>query len=224
MGNKKSFGILAEQHWASASHVARQLIGDADIAQELTQEALLQAYLSLRSLRADAHFQAWLHAIVRNVCRNYLRRQQLDDLPLELDGEVAVTPLYFHETVEPLAALEQKELSNLVEAAVAALSAKNQAAVRLFYYEQLGVQEIAKLLSASVSAIKGRLFQARRQMQAQLATMERTAEWAELSASGQKERQIAMFKIDALHAIEVKESNHYIIYLVSRAAKRLISV
>ncbi|MEZ4706887.1 MAG: DUF151 domain-containing protein [Caldilineaceae bacterium] len=225
MGNKEAFGILLEQHQGAATHLARQMIGDADIALELTQEALLQAYLSLCNLRDDARFQPWLHAIVRNVCRNYLRRQRLDDAPLEMDAEIAATPLYFHDTVEPLAALEQKELSNLVETAVSSLSAKNQAAVRLFYYEQLDVQEIAALLGASVSAIKGRLFQARRQMQAQLSAIYPTAEWAEtLGVSGQKERKITMFQINGIYAVEVKESNHYILYLISQEAKRLISV
>lgn len=225
MGDKEAFGILVERHRASANFVAWQLIGDADIAQELTQEALLQAYLSLRSLRDDARFQAWLHAIVRNVCRNYLRRQRLDDIALDIESDLAVAPLYHQEVVEPLTVMEQKELSHLVESAVSSLSAKNQAAVRLFYYEQLGVQEIADLLGASVGAIKGRLFQARRQMQAQLAAVYGTDERIEQgAASGQVERKINMFKIDVLYAVEVKESNHYVLYLISREAKRLISI
>jgi RNA polymerase sigma factor (sigma-70 family) len=112
-GSKEAFGVLLEQHLAGAQHVARQMIGDQEIAQELMQEALLQAYLSLRSLREDERFQAWLHGIVRNVCRNYLRRQRLDDVALELDAAETLLADRRWEMADPLAALEQRELAGL---------------------------------------------------------------------------------------------------------------
>lgn len=75
-GNKQTFGALADRHTNRARRVAMQMVGNYDVACELVQEALLQAYLSLSTLREAAHFGAWLIGIVQNVCRTHLTAQQ----------------------------------------------------------------------------------------------------------------------------------------------------
>ena len=56
------------------------MLGHEEIAQDLTQEALLQAYLSLANLRDPSRFSSWLYGITLNVCRSYLRNQKVDYL------------------------------------------------------------------------------------------------------------------------------------------------
>ena len=57
-----------------AHHIAKGIINNEDLAQELVQDAMLQAYLSLNKLRDPNCFKSWLYGIVLNVCRNYLCR------------------------------------------------------------------------------------------------------------------------------------------------------
>ena len=52
-GNKRAFGDLIERHQARARRVALSMVPNEAAAQELVQEALLQAYLSLDRLRDD---------------------------------------------------------------------------------------------------------------------------------------------------------------------------
>ena len=46
-GNKTAFGKLVERHYQSTLSVAIRLVSDSDMARQLVEEALLQAYLSL---------------------------------------------------------------------------------------------------------------------------------------------------------------------------------
>ncbi len=174
-GDKAAFGVLVERYLPLARRVAMRMVAHQEIAWELAQEALLEAYLSLDTLREPARFQSWLYGIVRNVCRSYLRSQKASFFSLEAlsGGELYGGGLYgrvefAHELrcdpeLEPQALVERHELSAQVEAAIESLSPKNQAAVRLFYDEQLSLQEIATQLGTSVNVIKSRLFQARKQ-------------------------------------------------------------
>jgi RNA polymerase sigma factor (sigma-70 family) len=82
-GDKRAFDQLVARYQALAQRVARGMVGDAEIARDLAQEAMLQAYLSLGQLRDDSRFRSWLHGIVRNVCRGYLRDLKADWLSLE---------------------------------------------------------------------------------------------------------------------------------------------
>src|SRR5947209_5049644 len=79
-GNKEAFGQLIERHQARAMRVALGMVPNQSLAEELVQEAMLQAYLSLDRLREEASFASWMHGIVLNVCRNHLRDRKRDSL------------------------------------------------------------------------------------------------------------------------------------------------
>ena len=76
-GDKAAFSNLIKRHQTLALRVAQKMMNRSDIARELSQEAFLQAYLSLDRLQDDEKFQSWLYGIVINVCRSHrlLRRK-----------------------------------------------------------------------------------------------------------------------------------------------------
>lgn len=74
---------LIECYQAMAQILMVRLVGNIDIAREIVQEAMLQAYLSLNNLRDDAHFKSWFYVIVLNLCHRYLREQKRSTLSLE---------------------------------------------------------------------------------------------------------------------------------------------
>jgi len=165
-GDKQAFGELADRHSERARRVAMRMVGNYDTACEIVQEALLQAYLGLSTLREPAHFAAWLIGIVQNICRNHLRAQQRLHITPHWPDEAE---LLADETVDPVALLERQERRALVLDAIGALSPKNQVATWLYYIEAMSIEEVAQTLDVSTTAVKGRLFQARKQLQAELA-------------------------------------------------------
>jgi RNA polymerase sigma factor (sigma-70 family) len=82
-GDKAAFGELVRRYQTWAHRIARRLISQDACAQELVQESMLQAYLSIQQLRDPARFKGWLCGIVLNVCRSYLRDQKTVFLSLE---------------------------------------------------------------------------------------------------------------------------------------------
>ena len=83
LGNKDAFGELAVRHQTMAERIALRIGAAPDMARELAQEAMIQAYVLLGRLRDDERFQSWLFGIVLNVCRSYLRTRRISHLSIE---------------------------------------------------------------------------------------------------------------------------------------------
>jgi RNA polymerase sigma factor (sigma-70 family) len=172
-GNKDAFGQLIERYQPMVIRIATRMVIHEEIARELVQEAVLAAYLSLDQLRGASRFKSWLYSITLNVCRSYLREQKMDLLSLEnvMGGMYRDAVVFPETTIDPHEVAEERELHRLVLKAVHALSPKERAATLLFYYEQLTLQEIAAILGVSVTAVKSRLFKARKQLRVQLSSL-----------------------------------------------------
>ena len=169
-GDKAAFSHLIKRHQTLALCLAQKMMSRRDIAQELMQEAFLQAYLSLDRLRDDDKFQSWLCGITINVCRSHIRHQKMNFLSFEeIMGGMKINGDVFGSVFpSPMKVAQEQELYNLVLEAVNSLSPKNRTTVLLFYFEQLTIDEISALLNISVTAIKGRLYKARKQLKAKL--------------------------------------------------------
>ncbi len=169
-GDKTAFGKLVPRYQPMAQHIANRMMGNEDLAKELVQDAMLQAYLSLNKLREPNSFKTWLYSIVLNICRNELRRRKVIPFSLEtMIEELGTEPLSIARTSsDPQQVAEQKELYDVLLKAIDRLSHSNRLATLLFYQEQLSLQEVADRLNISVGAVKGRLHKSRHQLRQQL--------------------------------------------------------
>lgn len=75
-GDKSAFALLLTRRRTLLVSLCRRVLGDDDAAQDVAQEASLQAYLSLDRLRRAEQFGPWLCGIGLNLCRHRLRRQR----------------------------------------------------------------------------------------------------------------------------------------------------
>src|SRR5579863_6906043 len=130
-GNREAFGYLVERYQQMVRRIAMRLIASEEIARELAQEALVQAYLSLDHLRDPVSFKSWLYGITLNVCRSYLRDQKADVLSLEsLMGGMRCDAV-LDAAIDPQSVVEERELRQAVFQAVQNLSPADRAAVQL---------------------------------------------------------------------------------------------
>jgi len=222
-GNKDAFGQLVERYQPMAERIALGMVNRPFIAQELAQEAILQAYLALDHLRDDTRFASWLYGITLNVCRGYLRAQKINFCSLEeLVGGMFIDPaLLAVDALDPLAIAEERELSRAILQAVYALSPAEREATLLFYYAQFRLREIAALLGISVVAVKGRLHKARKQLKAQLLPLyeERTL----------AQRSKTMIKVSVVDAITVmskdgSRSEYSVVVLHDETRQRVLGI
>ncbi|HEU4752391.1 MAG TPA: sigma-70 family RNA polymerase sigma factor, partial [Armatimonadota bacterium] len=126
----------------------------AEEADDLTQETLIRAYLHLSGFRG-ASLDAWLYRIAANVSVDYLRKRRVATVPL--DG----MPVVEASTGEdPVARLDHEERRARVLAVIGELPECHQRILRLRYYEDCSLVEIARVMNCTPLAAKLRVFRA----------------------------------------------------------------
>ncbi len=158
-GDRSAFDDLAERCRPWVYGLCFRLVRDRVTAEDLVQEALLQAYRSLEQLRDPDRFRPWLSRIAVNLCRMHLRQQagRPDELPA---SDAAASGEAKHgEPTLPL----REALTNI--------DAEGRRLLRLFYVEGLSHQELAEVLSLSAGAVKSRLHRARERLRKEMLKM-----------------------------------------------------
>ena len=223
-GDKEAFGTLVERYQHMAERMAVRMVADDELARELVQESILQAYLSLDYLRNAGSFRSWLCGIVLNVCRSYLRREAINTLSWEsLEGGMRVDISTLGTEPDPGMVAEERELHQKVLQAVCALPQAERAATLLFYYGQRSLQEIAALLGISVPAVKVRLHRARERLRDQLWPVYTETELASYITP----RRSGMVKVtvEDVRRIKEKENKGYVVvFLVDEAGRRHLPI
>jgi RNA polymerase sigma factor (sigma-70 family) len=173
-GDKGAFATLLERYWPMVFALCHRMLRDPAVAEDAAQEAALQGFLCLDSLRHSDRFGPWLGGIGLNVCRQWLRARSYDYWSWEaLQGGQVVRDL-----VEPGSGPEElaevADLRERVQRAVAELPRGQRAAVLLFYLSGMTHAEVAAHLGIEVGAVKTRLHKARAALRRRL-----WAEWKE---------------------------------------------
>jgi RNA polymerase sigma factor (sigma-70 family) len=180
-GRKAAFLTLLRRHQASVLGLCRQILHSESEAQDVVQEAILQAFLGLETLREPAHFGAWLHSIAANIARSRLRQKRRRPLlSLESLGghslgndaggssERRSDRLLVDNAPGPEEVRLARELHDEVIEAIKGLSVANREAVVGYYLQGYSYAELAELLGVPVSTIKGRLHKGRKQLEPSL--------------------------------------------------------
>ncbi len=162
-GDQNAFARLMERHQPGLLNLALSQVGNLSEAEDLVQEAFIQAYQHLATLQDREKIAGWMYRITRNLCHASLRKRRLTLESLEASDAADVPD----GSPTPDAFAEGRELSDTIVKAVAALPANNQR-VFLLYLEGWSYRNIATTLDLSTSTVSGRLQQAKQQVKEKL--------------------------------------------------------
>jgi len=135
----------------------KAMVRDEDLARDLTQDTFVRAFQSLGSYRGEARLTTWILSIARNLALTRVRRAKLESrwvVAMEEPPDVADA------RAEPVAGEPR------LVAALAALPAAQREAAVLYYVEDLGIDEVARLTGRPGNTIKSDLHRARAALRA----------------------------------------------------------
>ena len=159
-GDQVAFGQLVTAYQTPVYNLAYRMLGNAGEAEEAAQETFLRVYLHLHSYDSQRPFRSWLLSIASHYCIDRLRRRRIVYLPLE--DEIAAPVRMVGDSPNPEAVLVRREQEEWVQRLLASLPPIDRAAITLRYWYDYSYEEIAEGLGLTVSAVKSRLYRARR--------------------------------------------------------------
>ncbi len=176
-GDQAAFGKLVECFQTPVYNLAYRILGNTGEAEDAAQEAFIRAYMHLSRYDSERPFRTWLFSITSHYCIDRLRRQRVDWLPLE-DEIAAPEAVAVESSVsapaapDPHSVAVQHERQALIQRLLATLPPLDRAALTLCYWYDCSYEEIAETLGLSVSAVKSRLFRARRALAEQMTSQQ----------------------------------------------------
>jgi RNA polymerase sigma-70 factor (ECF subfamily) len=144
------------------------MLGGAEGAEDIAQQVFVRVWQSAPRYRPEAKFTTWLLTIVRNLVFNETRRRRRGFFQ-SFENDDGIVPDRPDTTMRDAAAqLDEREVSEAVDAAIAALPEAQRMAIVLRRFENMPYEDIAEVLKTSVPAVKSLLFRAREDLRERL--------------------------------------------------------
>ncbi len=194
-GDRAAFGALYEETGRSVYFNCLKLLGNAQQAEDITQDTFMKALEKLDSLKEPENFSAWVNRIAINNCKMYFRKNPriaeeesekiIDDTP---DSELI--PDDYADSEE-----KRRIIMNIIDTT---LTDEQRQTIVLYYFDMMSVAEIAEIMECSVGTVTSRLSAARKKIREAVLIYEKK----------NNDRLHAVMPIPVLSKIFMKECQH----------------
>jgi len=155
-GRQDAYGTLVNRYRERSVRVATAMVGDIDLARDLTQDSFLKAYRALGTFDLNAPFLPWFYRILKNTCRDQLRRRGrfksvIDRLKPTLKDKGDLWD-----------EIKSRDIAALVHKAMKKLGENEREILSLRHFSGFTYDEIAELLQIPRGTVMSRLHYARK--------------------------------------------------------------
>jgi RNA polymerase sigma factor (sigma-70 family) len=161
-GNPSSFEKLIFTHKLVMYRVSRTILFRDEDCADAIQEAIMKAFQNIHTLREPRYFKTWLIRILINECHQ-LQRKRENLISIDKLAEPAFNE-YGYEKIE-------------IEQLLDVLPSEDKQLLKLFYIEDLSIQDLALILNIPENTVKTKLRRAREKMKQKIAQEEEVTAW-----------------------------------------------
>jgi len=160
-GNVNAFAILVERYKNMVYTLSIKIVKNREEAEEISQDSFVKAYKNLSSFKGESKFSTWVYkiayyasldAVKRN--KRFSNNENIDDLKIGNLSEIQGALEYLHE----------KERKKVISKALLKLNEDERTILTLFYFEELPIKEISKIINLSKDNIKVKLYRSRKKL------------------------------------------------------------
>ena len=170
-GDMDAFRELVEAHQHRVIGTVTRMIGDANDAEDLSQQIFVRVWKSAPRWEPTAKFTTWLYTILRNLVFNECRRRarhKTTSLDAATDDEDHPRQFADENVKSPDTTMLDAEMQDAIERSIQELPEAQRMAVIMRRYQDVSYEEIAEVLDLTVPSVKSLLFRARTELRAKL--------------------------------------------------------
>jgi RNA polymerase sigma factor (sigma-70 family) len=163
-GDQTGYEKLMRKYHDAIYMLIYRMVREKSEVEDLTQEAFIKAFASLKTFNNEYAFSTWLYKIATNNCIDYIRKKKLQPLSLDkpVDSDEDRYPYEVPDTTyEADKPLIERQKAKLLDDAINALPEKYRRVIVLRHKEERDYAEIAKILHLPLGTVKAHLFRAR---------------------------------------------------------------
>lgn len=161
-GRQEGYDLLYQGTYQKKFYIAKKYMGNDSDAQDVLQDAYVQAFSKLDTLKEPNKFPGWLGMIVANTAKNALQKKKMvffSDLEGTNDEGEAMELQWEDTNVsrQPEMAYTEKETQEMVRMMIDALPEDQRMCILMFHLEGASIREIAEAMECSENTVKSRL-------------------------------------------------------------------
>ncbi|MFN8353159.1 MAG: sigma-70 family RNA polymerase sigma factor [Spirosomataceae bacterium] len=165
-GEQSGYRELAQRHKDYAFTIAYKILNHREDAEEVAQDAFMQAFGALASFNREAKFTTWFYRIVFNAAVGFKRKHKVYTEDIESSSEAQWIASY-----APPDAVQQTEQRHYLNRALQQLSDDDRVMLTLFYLKEHSLEEIADITGISAETVKVKIHRARKRLADEMKTM-----------------------------------------------------
>lgn len=156
-GDEKAYKFLIDNNYKMVERFARQIGAPPQEVQDIVQEVFIRVFRFLPKY-TYGKFSTWLYSITYNVTKDYFRKQQRENRKMDRMADQGKNHFYYEEN------WDLSEDAALLHEAIQILDVKYRVPIVLFYFQELSIKDIAKVMNIGESTVKTRLKRGRERL------------------------------------------------------------
>ena len=160
-GDSNSYGVLVERYQNMVFALALKMLKHREESEEVSQDTFIKVYKSLSKFHGESKFSTWIYRIAYNTCLDRIKKNSKYNNNVEINE---ITSNEISHTENIFDSLENKERSVIVKECMDKLPEDERIIIHLFYFEELSLKEIVKIVSMTEGNVKVKLFRARKKL------------------------------------------------------------
>ncbi|MBX3043681.1 MAG: sigma-70 family RNA polymerase sigma factor [Candidatus Kapabacteria bacterium] len=154
-GDLNAFRFLIDNYKQMAMSIALRILKNRDDAQDAVQESFILAYQNIQKYNFSTKFSTWFYKIVLNKSLSIIRKSKPEFISIDEDPAIEEIP------DDEFDHYDSELIQKIIESAIERLNDNEAIILRLYYYDDLKVEEIAKLFEVTYTNAKVILHRAR---------------------------------------------------------------
>lgn len=168
-GQDELYSIIIDRYSGKIFSTAYSYTHNHEEARDLVQDILIKVYRNLVKFKADSKFSTWLYRVAVNSCIDWNRKNNGRSIKIALDCEGNdVLNYLIDENVGPEQAVIRQEHKEFIMDIISEMPEIYKTVLILYYFEELKINEISKVIDCPKKTIETRLYRAKGILKAML--------------------------------------------------------
>ncbi|MTE27278.1 RNA polymerase sigma factor [Winogradskyella ouciana] len=160
-GDTRAYAQLVDRYKDLVYTLALRMLKHKEEAEEVAQDTFIKVFKSLDKFKGDSKFSTWIYRVAYNTCLDNIKKNK------KHLNNVAIDEFTFNklDTIDnALDNIINEERSVLIKNCIDKLPEDSSALLTLFYFEELSLEEISKIINIEANTVKVKLFRARKKL------------------------------------------------------------
>jgi RNA polymerase sigma factor (sigma-70 family) len=160
-GNPNAFATLVDRYKSMVYTLALKMVTNREVAEEIAQDTFIKVYSSLSKFKGDSKFSTWIYKITYNTCLDSLKKSKREKTTTYIED---FSEHQIKEIESVLDTIDEKERNQVIQNCLEQLPNDESFLITLYYFDGQSIDEISKVMNASASNIKVKLFRTRKKL------------------------------------------------------------